>query len=135
MSIPDQSIECLNPNCGRCIREEKEREAEARASEAALLPPGPPAPPMPPWSGKQWTEFGYQTREQYENRLEWERTARDLCQCTHLRQEHGPVGCLHASPRPKYLGYRLRCECPAWTERVDSDGLSATGSDREANHG
>lgn len=29
MSIPDQSIECLNPNCGWCIRAEKDREAEA----------------------------------------------------------------------------------------------------------
>lgn len=29
MTTPDQSIECQNPNCGWCLRAEKEREAEA----------------------------------------------------------------------------------------------------------
>lgn len=118
MSIPDQSIECQNPNCGWCIRAEKEREAEA-----AVIPPE--VPTLKPFSGKSWTEFGFQSFEQYENRLEWERTARDVCGCSHMRQEHGPA-CMHMESRAMPYRMQVPCDCTAWTERVGSDGLSAT---------
>jgi hypothetical protein len=128
MSTPDQSIECQNPNCGWCIRAEKER-AEANA---APITPEPPAPPMPPWLEKSWTEFGFQTFEQYENRLEWERTARDVCTCRHFRQEHSSGGCLHMESRSIPYRVQVPCDCTGWTERADSDGPTSTQTAQNA---
>jgi hypothetical protein len=81
---------------------------------------------------KSWTEFGYVTHAQYLNHLEWERTARDVCECGHMRQEHGPA-CMHFSMRS--IPYRRQepCQCTAWTAPdADSDGLSATETAQNA---
>jgi hypothetical protein len=82
-------------------------------------------PETPPATERSWTEFGYQTREQYEARLEWERTARDVCACRHMRQEHGP-GCLHVYRGPAPVRLREPCRCEGWTAPEHAPGATET---------
>jgi hypothetical protein len=80
---------------------------------------------------RSWTEFGYRTPSEVEVFREWEATARDVCACSHMRQEHFPDSCAHVRSGPGGL-VRLQCQCTGWTAPHDSDGLSATESDQIA---
>jgi hypothetical protein len=79
-------------------------------------------------SDRSWTPFGYCTPEQHEAALEWERTSRDLCGCTHMRQEHFPDSCAHVDSSRSSAGVRrMACTCDGWKapESAPESPLSA----------
>lgn len=61
-----------------------------------------------------WSEFGFVTPMEVEQFREWEAAARDLCACSHMRQEHFPDRCSHVRSGPGGV-LRLPCQCKGWT--------------------
>lgn len=80
---------------------------------------------------RTWTPYGFVTPAEAEVAAEWERTARDLCACSHMRQEHFPDRCAHvASGRSSSGIVRLTCPCSGW--EAPESGPSATQSAEHA---